>query len=118
MNKFTTTCEQRLHRHRRVRARIHGTPERPRLVVFRSLKHISAQVIDDATGRTLVAASDAQVKSPGPVTIEIARAVGKLLAERAQGVKISKVVFDRGGRTFHGQVKALAEGARQGGLEF
>lgn len=118
MTSFATAGAQRLHRHRRVRARIHGTPERPRLAVFRSLRHISAQVIDDTTGRTLVAATDTQLKPQGPATIEVARAVGKLLAERAQAVKISRVVFDRGGQAYHGQVKALAEGARQAGLEF
>lgn len=118
MTIFTTTRQQRQHRHQRVRARVQGTPERPRLAVWRGLKHISAQVIDDTTGRTLVAASDAQVKPRQTATVEVARAVGKLLAERAQGAKITKVVFDRGGRSYHGQVKALAEGAREGGLEF
>lgn len=118
MTMSNTAREKRLHRHRRVRSRIHGTSQRPRLAVFRSLKHISAQVIDDATGRTLVAASDVQVKPQGPATIEVARAVGKLLAERAQGAKIVRVVFDRGGRSYHGQVKALADAARAGGLEF
>ena len=117
-----TTRQARLRRHRRVRNRIVGTSERPRLSVFRSLQHIYAQIIDDATGRTLVAASSlepavrAQLDGKKP-TAESA-AVGKVLGERAHEKGISKVVFDRGGYLYHGRVKALADGARASGLVF
>jgi len=105
--------------HKRIRRKVAGSTERPRLAVFRSVKHIYAQVIDDAVGHTLAAASSnekAGVKSGGNVAG--AKAVGKLLAERAieKGVKL--VVFDRGGYLYHGRVKALADAAREGGLEF
>ena len=106
--------------HTRIRKRLRGLPERPRLSVFRSLDHIYAQIIDDGAGRTLVAASSAEkgskVKSGG--NIAGAKAIGKLLAERAKEKGVSKVVFDRGGYLYHGRVKALAEAAREGGLEF
>ena len=112
----------RRNRHRRVRMKISGTPERPRLNVFRSLKHIYAQVIDDTLGRTLVVAStiDDRVVSQigGKTKTEQATAVGKVIAERAQEVGISEVVFDRGGYQYHGRVKALAEAARESGLKF
>ena len=105
-------------RHNRVRARVHGTVERPRLNVFRSLNHIYAQVINDVEGRTLVAAStlDKEV-SEAPKTQQ-AQAVGKLVAERAKAAGITKVVFDRGGYLYHGRIKALADSAREGGLDF
>ncbi|MBO8126508.1 MAG: 50S ribosomal protein L18 [Firmicutes bacterium] len=112
----------RARRHLRVRKKVFGTPERPRLSVFRSLNHIYAQIIDDTTGNTLVAASSldrdlrGQLKTGG--NIEAARAVGKLVAEKAKEKGISKVVFDRGGNLYHGRVKALAESAREAGLEF
>ncbi|MFQ6099847.1 MAG: 50S ribosomal protein L18 [Anaerolineae bacterium] len=112
----------RLRRHRRVRKRVVGTPERPRLNVFRSLRHIYAQVIDDSEGHTLVSAStiDPEVKAQlqGLAKTEQAGVVGKVLAERALGQGIKKVVFDRGGYKYHGRVKALADAAREGGLEF
>jgi large subunit ribosomal protein L18 len=112
----------RERRHRRVRARVIGTAERPRLNVFRSLNHIYAQVIDDRAGHTLVSAStvdadvakDAQDKSK----IDQAALVGKAVAERATKAGVTQVVFDRGGYQYHGRVKALAEAAREGGLEF
>ena len=112
----------RLRRHGRVRKRIVGTLERPRLNVFRSLRHIHAQVMDDGQGHTLASAStiDAEVAAQlqGLTKTEQARVVGKVLAERALSQGINKVVFDRGGYAYHGRVKALADAAREGGLEF
>ena len=109
----------RQRRHKRVRKRVHGTASRPRLAVFRSNKYIYAQVIDDGTGRTLAAASslegDLRAKN---LTVETAGEVGKLVAERAKEAGIEAVVFDRGGFPFHGRIKALADGAREAGLEF
>ncbi len=109
-------------RHIRLRNKISGTPERPRLAVFRSLRHIYAQVIDDTTGRTLVAASsaDAMKEAGGPIVpkIDDSTAVGKLVAQRAIAEGITQVVFDRGGCKFHGRVKALAEATREAGLKF
>ncbi len=112
--------EIRLRIHRRIRRKVRGTEERPRLAVFRSLKHIYAQVIDDRKGRTLVAASSAE-KNAGVASggnVAGAREVGKLIAQRALEKGIKKVVFDRGGYLYHGRVKALAEAARETGLEF
>jgi large subunit ribosomal protein L18 len=112
----------RARRHRRMRAHISGTTQRPRLNVFRSLSNIYAQVIDDVDGRTLVSAStiDSEVatKIEGKTKVESAKVVGQVLAERAKNAGISAVVFDRGGYRYHGRVAALAEGAREGGLEF
>ena len=105
----------RTRRQKRVRVGINGTAARPRLAVFRSLKHISAQLINDETGRTLVAANDQKLKG---TKTEKATATGKLLAEKALAAKIKEVVFDRRGNHYHGRVKALAEGARAGGLKF
>jgi len=102
----------------RVRAKIRGTKDRPRLSVFRSNKHIYAQLIDDDRGETLTAASDLELESISGTKTEIACKVGKVLAEKALKLGVKKVVFDRGGYKYHGRVKALAEGARQGGLEF
>lgn len=109
--------EARLARHARVRKRISGTAERPRLAVFRSLTHIYAQLIDDRSGRTIAAASDLDAAATGPKT-ERAKRVGALLAERAAGKGITEVVFDRGGYRYHGRVKALADAARAAGLRF
>jgi large subunit ribosomal protein L18 len=112
----------RERRHSRVRSRVKGTAERPRLNVFRSLDNIYAQVIDDAAGKTLVSAStvDREVaKQVGDKNkVEAAKVVGKVLAERAKQAGINTVVFDRGGYQYHGRVAALAEGAREAGLEF
>lgn len=105
-------------RHNRVRARLHGTAERPRLNVFRSLSHIYAQVIDDIEGRTLVAASTLDKEVGEAPKLQQAQAVGKLVAERAKAAGIGKVVFDRGGYLYHGRIKALADSAREGGLDF
>jgi large subunit ribosomal protein L18 len=112
----------RLRRREHVRRRVSGLAERPRLSVFRSLKHIYAQVIDDVQGRTLVAAStldpDVREQMAGLKKVEQAQVVGKLLAARALESGVTQVVFDRGGYKYHGRVKALADGAREGGLEF
>jgi large subunit ribosomal protein L18 len=114
--------ETRLRKHYRVRKKISGTSERPRLNVFRSLKNIYAQVIDDTTGTTLVSASTIDVAIKGKITRggnkEAAKEVGKLLAQKAAEKGIKQVVFDRGGYLYHGRVAELAEGAREGGLEF
>ena len=119
MIKRPNTNAQRLKRHKRVRAKISGTPEMPRLNVFRSEANIYAQVIDDVNGVTLVSASslDKAINGYGG-NIAAATAVGKLVAERAKAKGIENVVFDRGGYLYHGRVKALAEGAREGGLNF
>lgn len=113
-----TRQELRSARHARLRKTISGTAERPRLSVFRSLKHISAQIIDDTTGTTLVAASTVEKDLGVKGGVDGAKTIGLKLAERAKEKGISSVVFDRGGFRYHGQVAALAEGAREGGLEF
>ena len=105
----------RLRRHRRVRKHVFGSPERPRLAVYRSNRHIYAQLIDDLQARTLAAASDSEVDADGNKT-DRAKAVGELLATRAKEAGIDGAVFDRGGRLYHGRVAALANGAREGGL--
>src|ERR1700761_1978510 len=104
--------------HDRIRARIQGTPERPRLNVYRSLNHIYAQVIDDTQGRTLVSASTIADKLKTGGNVAAAKEIGKLVAERATEKGIKKVVFDRGGYLYHGRIKALADAAREAGLEF
>lgn len=115
-----TKRERRVRIHRRIRKRVRASAEQPRLSVFRSLKHIYAQLIDDSQGRTLVSAStidkSCSVKYGGNVSA--AKQVGKVLAERALQAGIKKVVFDRGGHLYHGRVKALAEAAREAGLQF
>jgi large subunit ribosomal protein L18 len=119
MIKRPNTNAQRLKRHKRVRGKISGTPERPRLNVFRSNANIYAQIIDDVNGVTLVSASSLDKSFEGATgNAEAARKVGQLLAERAKAKGIENVVFDRGGYIYHGRVQALAEGAREGGLEF
>ncbi len=118
MNKDKIKNEQSARRAKRVRAKVIGTSERPRLAVFRSLKHISAQVIDDQTGKTLASAKDQDLKNVKGTKAEKAFELGKLIAERAKAQKIDKVVFDRRDKRYHGRVKALAEGAREGGLVF
>jgi large subunit ribosomal protein L18 len=112
-----TKRQARIRRHRRVRSKVAGTAERPRLVVFRSNRGISAQLIDDQASRTLAAASWKAVDSSGSKT-EQAAAVGKALADAAKKAGIDTCVFDRAGYLYHGRVKALAEGAREGGLQF
>ena len=118
INRPNTTA-QRIKRHKRVRAKISGTPETPRLNVFRSEMHIYAQVIDDVAGKTLCSASSVEKDFEGSGSnVEAARKVGRLIAERAKAKGIENVVFDRGGFIYHGRVQALAEGAREGGLVF
>jgi len=124
--------DERVRRHKRIRAKVRGTSKIPRLCVFRSNKHIYGQLIDDEKGRTIIVASDSEIKrkktqkrTQKNAKIEIAKEVGKLLAKKAidlpvgkSGKKIEKIVFDRGGYKYHGRVRALAEGAREGGLKF
>lgn len=122
MSKRADTELARRKRHKRIRRRVQGTPERPRLNVYRSLQHIYAQLIDDTVGRTLLAVStlDAQVRQEiaQQSKTEQAESVGKVLARRALEKGVRQVVFDRGGYRYHGRVKALAEGARAEGLQF
>jgi large subunit ribosomal protein L18 len=117
-----TPRELRIRRHNRVRRRVFGSVERPRLSVFRSSAHIYAQVIDDVNGRTLVAASsiDSQLSEAltGKTKTERARLVGQAIAERAKAAGVEQVVFDRGGFKYHGRVRALADAAREAGLSF
>jgi large subunit ribosomal protein L18 len=109
--------EARLRRHRRVRRRVVGTPERPRLAVFRSNRHIYAQIIDDVAGRTLAAATSTALPGEGDKRDD-AKRVGSELARRAKQAGVSAVVFDRGGYRYHGRVQALADAVREGGLDF
>lgn len=111
---------RRLRRHLRVRRKVTGSAARPRLVIFRSLKHIYAQLVDDDRGVTLLGVSDASegATADGPGKVGRGKAAGKLLAEKAKAAGISSVVFDRAGYRYHGRVKAVADGAREGGLEF
>ena len=120
MSTKKPNLDPRARRHRRVRKKVSGTAARPRLAVFRSNKHIYAQVIDDVAGRTLAAASteDASLKDGNGSNIDAATKVGTLVAERAKAAGVEKVVFDRGGFRYHGRVAALADAARAGGLEF
>jgi large subunit ribosomal protein L18 len=116
-----TRREGRIRRHRRVRKHVHGTAERPRLAVYRSNKHISAQVIDDDRGQTLAAASSTEtdLRAAGSGgSVAAAERVGTLIAERAKAAGVTAVVFDRGGYAYHGRVAAVAEAARNGGLDF
>src|SRR4051794_26222129 len=121
--KYRRALSQRKRRHVRVRAKVSGTPQRPRLNVFRSSAHIYAQVIDDSIGHTLVAASDleadvVQAAGDGAAKTARAKALGQVIAQRAKDAGVSAVVFDRGGFLYHGRIKAVADGAREGGLEF
>jgi large subunit ribosomal protein L18 len=120
MKGHKTPRAARVRRHERVRKNVAGTPEKPRLAVFRSLTHIYAQVIDDAKGHTVAAASslDASLKDAKGNKTERAKAVGTSVAEKAKAAGVTQVVFDRGGNRFHGRVKALADAAREAGLKF
>jgi large subunit ribosomal protein L18 len=113
---------ERLRIHKRIRAKISGNPARPRLCIYRSLKYIYAQIVDDSLGKTLAAASTAEKDVRGSLkqagNIEASKLVGKAIAERAKTMGINAVVFDRGGYLYHGRVKAVAEAAREAGLEF
>ena len=119
MSRNSTRQESRIARHARVRRKVVGIVGRPRLSVFRSLKQIYGQLIDDTSGRTMASASSLQLTNSDTVTkTEVAKQVGSEIARRAKEAGITKVVFDRGGYKFHGRVKALADAAREGGLEF
>ena len=122
MARLVTRPEKRAARHRRVRRKVHGTAERPRLSVFRSLRHIYVQVINDETGHTLVAASSRDPDVAGQAgnagRSQVAHMVGTTIAQRAIKAGVARGVLDRGGYKYHGRVKALAEGARKGGLDF
>ncbi|HZB34812.1 MAG TPA: 50S ribosomal protein L18 [Gaiellaceae bacterium] len=113
-----TTRDRRARRHKRVRKHVFGTAERPRLVVFRSNRGIAAQLVDDSAGKTLAAASSLNVRDAKGTKSDQAAAVGKLLAQNAKKAGLKAAVFDRGGYLYHGRVKALADAAREGGLEF
>lgn len=110
--------EVRRRIHTRIRKRLRGTAERPRLAVFRSLKHINAQLIDDDAGKTIVSASSMEKGAANGGNVAGAKAIGKLIAERAKEKGVASVVFDRGGFLYHGRIKALADAAREGGLQF
>jgi large subunit ribosomal protein L18 len=110
--------QRRIRRHQRIRNRIHGSGQRPRLSVFRSSANTYAQIIDDGKGHTLAAASSLEADAAAGTKVEQARRVGELVAERARAAGIEAVVFDRGGFLYHGRVKAVADGARAGGLKF
>ncbi len=122
MNRQKQKLAQRVRRHQRIRNRVHGTAERPRLAVYRSMKHIYAQIINDDEGRTLVAVATTSkdlkpsLKTGGDVKASVA--VGTKIAQAAVAAGIKKVVFDRGGNRYHGRIKALADAARKGGLQF
>ena len=120
LHRTKTRAQARFRRHLRVRQKVSGTAERPRLVVFRSLKHVYAQLVDDVRGITLVGVSDQSkdFQPDGEGKVGAARGVGKLVSARAKALGIKRVVFDRGGYPYHGRVRAVAEGARAGGLEF
>jgi len=120
LTKLSKNAKRR-HVHERIRKKVQGTPERPRLNVYRSLNHIYVQIIDDLSGSTIVAASSSQGKKGQRQTggnLASAKAIGKSIAERAQAKGIQQVVFDRGGYLYHGRVKALADAAREAGLKF
>ncbi|HEX5163883.1 MAG TPA: 50S ribosomal protein L18 [Thermomicrobiales bacterium] len=120
---YKSQLDARRRRHLRVRAKVSGTPERPRLNVYRSSAHIYAQLIDDSTAATLAAASDIEADFAGRLSdsttkSDRAKAVGQLIGERAKAIGVTTVVFDRGGYKYHGRVKAVADGAREAGLDF
>ena len=112
--------EKRTRRHKKIRMNMHGTKDRPRLFVFRSNQHIYVQLVDDDKEKVLMSASDKDLKLTKGVSTksDLAKKVGELIAQKAKESKIEKVIFDRGGNLFHGRIKALAEGAREGGLQF
>ncbi len=120
MTQVASRGAARQKRHERIRLHMSGSPERPRLAVFRSLNHIYAQVIDDTTGRTLAAASslEKELKGTGQAKTEEAKTVGRLIAERAKSAGVERVVFDRAGFRYHGRIKSLADAAREAGLDF
>ena len=118
MNKNRLKRVRRARRQRGIRKRVTGTPEQPRLTVYRSLKHMYAQLVDDLNGKTITAASTVQAKAESGGNVEAAKVVGKDLAEKAKAAGITRVTFDRNGFRYHGRVKALADAARENGLQF
>ncbi len=118
MLKKVSKNSERIRRHARVRTKVSGTPERPRLNVFRSNAHIHAQIIDDVNGKTLVSCSSVELKLENGGNIDAAKTVGAEVAKRAVAANINEVVFDRGGYVYHGRVQALADSAREAGLKF
>jgi large subunit ribosomal protein L18 len=120
MTQVASRGAARQKRHERIRLRLSGSPERPRLAVFRSINHIYAQVIDDASGKTLACASslEKELRASGQKKTDEAKTVGRLIAERAKSVGVEQVVFDRAGFRYHGRIKSLAAAAREAGLEF
>ncbi|KKS91237.1 MAG: 50S ribosomal protein L18 [Parcubacteria group bacterium GW2011_GWF2_43_11] len=114
----TKNKQRKLRRQKRVRAKISGTDKKPRLCVFRSNKHIYVQLIDDIKKKTILSASDQKLKKGKMTKVDLAKEIGKLIAQKASEKKIEKVIFDRGPYKYHGRVKAVAEGAREGGLKF
>ena len=120
MTQVASRGAARQKRHERIRLRLSGSPDRPRLAVFRSLNNIYAQVIDDASGKTLAAASslEKKLKTAGQKKSDEAKVVGRLIAERARSAGVERVVFDRAGYRYHGRIKSLADAAREAGLEF
>jgi large subunit ribosomal protein L18 len=120
MTRVSTSGAARQKRHERIRLRVTGSVQRPRLAVFRSLNHIYAQVIDDTTGKTLAAASslEKELRAAGARKTDEAKTVGRLVAERAKSAGVERVVFDRAGFRYHGRIKSLADAAREAGLEF
>jgi len=117
-NNMITKREKRQRRHKKIRFRIHGTSKVPRFCVFRSSNHIYAQLIDDNKAKVLLSASDKNIKKAKQTKSQVAKELGILIAKKCAEKKIEKVVFDRGGIVYHGRIKALAEGAREGGLKF
>ena len=116
---MNTKKQKRISRHKKIRAKFHGTKDRPRLFVFRSNQHIYAQLVNDDNAEILASASDKDLKlKKGEKKSDLAKQVGKLIAQKAGENKVEKVVFDRGGFLFHGRIKSLADGAREGGLKF
>jgi large subunit ribosomal protein L18 len=120
MTQVASRSAARQKRHERIRLHLSGSPERPRLAVFRSLSHISVQVIDDTTGKTLAAASslEKEIKATRGTKTDEAKVVGRLIAERARSAGVEQVVFDRAGFRYHGRIKSLADAAREAGLQF
>ena len=111
--------DKRIRRHKKIRMNMHGTKDRPRLFVYRSNQHIYVQLVDDDKAKILMSGSDKDIKAKkGEKKSEVAKEVGKLIAKKAIEAKIGKVIFDRGGTLFHGRIKSLADGAREGGLQF
>ncbi len=112
-------AKKRIRRHKKIRMTLHGTQDRPRLFVFRSNQHIYVQLVDDDKNKILMSASDKELSSKKEIKkLDVAKKVGELIAKKAKEAKIESIIFDRGGNVFHGRIKSLADGAREGGLKF